>query len=47
LYCGNGNFSIALAHNFERVLATEISKTSVKSAQINIEANHIKNLDIV
>jgi tRNA (uracil-5-)-methyltransferase len=47
LYCGNGNFSIALAQNFDRVLATEISKTSVKSAQINIEANNINNLDIV
>ena len=47
LYCGNGNFSIALAQNFDRVLATEISKTSVKSAQVNIKANGIENLDIV
>lgn len=47
LYCGNGNFSIALAQNFERVLGTEISKTSVRSAQININANKIKNIDIV
>lgn len=47
LYCGNGNFSIALAENFDRVLGTEISKTSVNSAQINIKANNIKNLDIV
>ena len=47
LYCGNGNFSIALAQNFERVLGTEISKTSVKSAQINIAANNIVNIDIV
>ena len=38
LYCGNGNFSIALAQNFDRVLGTEISKTSVKSAQVNIAA---------
>ena len=29
------------------MLATEISKTSVKSAQINIKANNIKNIDIV
>ena len=47
LYCGNGNFSIALAHNFDRVLGTEISKTSVKSAQVNIAANNIDNIDIV
>lgn len=47
LYCGNGNFSIALAKNFDRVLGTEISKTSVKSAQINIKANNINNIDIV
>lgn len=47
LYCGNGNFSIALAENFDRVLGTEISKTSVKSAQVNIEANKISNIDII
>ena len=47
LYCGNGNFSIALAKNFDRVLGTEISKTSVRSAQINIKENSIDNIDIV
>jgi len=47
LYCGNGNFSIALAQNFDRVLGTEISKTSVRSAQVNIKANNIDNIDIV
>ena len=47
LYCGNGNFSIALAQNFDRVLGTEISKTSVKSAQINITTNNMTNIDIV
>lgn len=47
LYCGNGNFSIALAPNFSKVLATEISKSSVNSAQVNILANNIKNLDII
>ncbi|MDG1732217.1 MAG: tRNA (uridine(54)-C5)-methyltransferase TrmA [Thalassotalea sp.] len=47
LYCGNGNFSIALAPNFEKVLATEISKSSVTSAQINIADNNIDNLDII
>jgi tRNA (uracil-5-)-methyltransferase len=47
LYCGNGNFSIALAQNFDRVLGTEISKTSVRSAQVNIKENIIDNIDIV
>jgi len=47
LYCGNGNFSIALSENFDRVLGTEISKTSVRSAQINISENGIDNIDIV
>jgi len=47
LYCGNGNFSIALADSFDRVLATEISKSSVHSAQVNIAANNIENLDII
>ncbi|HGO5854942.1 TPA: tRNA (uridine(54)-C5)-methyltransferase TrmA [Mannheimia haemolytica] len=47
LYCGNGNFSIALAENFRKVLATEISKSSVQSAQYNIEKNGIENLQII
>mgnify|MGYP000085157058 CR=1 FL=1 len=47
LYCGNGNFSIALADKFDKVLATEISKTSVNAAQYNIEQNHIDNLTII
>jgi len=47
LYCGNGNFSIALADKFDKVLATEISKSSVASAQYNIEQNQIDNLKII
>ncbi|ATG72599.1 tRNA (uracil-5-)-methyltransferase [Zobellella denitrificans] len=47
LYCGNGNFSLALAANFRRVLATEISSSSVKSAQYNIAANGIDNVTIL
>ena len=46
-YCGNGNFSIALAQNFRKVLATEIAKASVYSAQHNIKINNIDNLSIV
>ncbi|HDR1495678.1 TPA: tRNA (uridine(54)-C5)-methyltransferase TrmA [Pasteurella multocida] len=47
LYCGNGNFSIALAQNFRKVLATEIAKPSVAAAQFNIAENSIKNLQII
>ena len=47
LYCGNGNFSIALAQNFNRVLATELAKPSVDAAQYNIEVNNIDNLQII
>ena len=47
LYCGNGNFSIALAPNFNRVLATELAKPSVDAAQYNIDINGVKNLQII
>ncbi|MFT8209755.1 MAG: tRNA (uridine(54)-C5)-methyltransferase TrmA [Symbiopectobacterium sp.] len=47
LYCGNGNFSLALARNFNRVLATEIAKPSVATAQFNISANQIDNVQII
>ncbi len=46
LYCGNGNFTIPLAQNFNRVLATELSKPSVKSALFNLELNHVNNVEI-
>jgi len=47
LYCGNGNFSIVLAQNFNRVLATELAKPSVEAAQFNIAENTISNLQII
>jgi len=47
LYCGNGNFSIALAKNFNRVLATEVAKPSVDSAQYNIAANNVDNVTVI
>ena len=46
LYCGNGNFSLALAQNFRRVLATELAKPSVEAAQWNIAANKAENVKI-
>lgn len=46
-YCGNGNFTLPLAQNFRRVVATEISKESVRSALFNIEQNGIDNIDVL
>ncbi|MFT6102561.1 MAG: tRNA (uracil-5-)-methyltransferase [Granulosicoccus sp.] len=47
LYCGNGNFTLPLAQNFRRVMATEIAKSSVNSAQENIRLNNIDNVTIL
>uniref|UniRef100_A0A486XMI3 tRNA/tmRNA (uracil-C(5))-methyltransferase n=1 Tax=Rheinheimera sp. BAL341 TaxID=1708203 RepID=A0A486XMI3_9GAMM len=47
LYCGNGNFSIALAPCFNQVVATEISRTSIKSAQYNIALNNTHNVQVL
>ena len=47
LYCGNGNFSLPLSQNFNRVLATEVAKPSVASAQYNILENKIDNVKVV
>lgn len=46
LYCGNGNFTLPLSRHFKRVLATEVSKTSVAAAQWNIQANGANNIAI-
>ncbi|CAM5262770.1 tRNA/tmRNA (uracil-C(5))-methyltransferase [Stutzerimonas stutzeri] len=47
LYCGNGNFTLPLATRVRRVLATEISKTSVNAALANIADNGIGNIELV
>jgi tRNA (uracil-5-)-methyltransferase len=46
LYCGNGNFTCVLSQAFDKVLATEISKTSVASAQHNFTLNGVTNVQI-
>ncbi|WP_075185179.1 tRNA (uridine(54)-C5)-methyltransferase TrmA [Teredinibacter haidensis] len=46
LYCGNGNFTLPLSRQFNKVLATEISKTSVNSAKFNMQENQCNNIDI-
>lgn len=47
LYCGLGNFTLPLAQNFKRVLATEIAKSSVAAAQYNIALNQIDNVTVL
>lgn len=47
LYCGNGNFTAPLAAHFPRVLATEVSKTSVRAARENFALNGIDNVSVV
>ncbi len=47
LYCGGGNFTIPLSTKFNKVLATEISKTSIKSALKNCELNNINKIGFI
>ncbi len=44
LYCGNGNFTLPLARQFEQVLATEVSKRSIEAALHNQASNGVENL---
>lgn len=46
-YCGLGNFTIPLAENFEKILATEISKNSIAAAKENCALNEVKNIAFV
>jgi tRNA (uracil-5-)-methyltransferase len=43
LYCGIGNFTVAVAGCFRRVLATEIGAGAISAAQHNLAANDIHN----
>ena len=47
LYCGGGNFTIPLSKKFNKVLATEISKISIKSALRNCALNNIENINFI
>ena len=46
LYCGNGNFTLPLSTQVRKVLATEISKVSVKAALQNMLDNQINNITL-
>ncbi|MEA3512021.1 MAG: tRNA (uridine(54)-C5)-methyltransferase TrmA [Campylobacterota bacterium] len=47
LYCGGGNFTIPLSKKFDKVIATEISKTSIRSAKLNCTLNDVKNIEFI
>ena len=47
LYCGLGNFTLPLSRHFDRVLATEVSKNSIRAAKENVELNGTENVTFV
>lgn len=47
LYCGGGNFTIPLSTKFDKVLATEISKTSISCAKTSCSLSDIHNIEFV
>lgn len=47
LYCGGGNFTIPMSHYFQKVLGTEVSKTSIQSAKKNCELNNTTNIKFI
>lgn len=47
LYCGHGNFTLPLSSYFHKVLATEISKASIKAALENCTLNGVENITFV
>lgn len=47
LYCGAGNFTIPFAKKFTKVLATEISKSSINAAKSNMLLNGVNNIEFV
>lgn len=47
LYCGAGNFTIPFAKRFRKVLATEISKSSINAAKSNMLLNGVENIEFV
>ena len=44
MYCGSGNFTIALARYFHKVLATEVVKSAIPILEQNAQNNQIHNI---
>jgi len=47
LYCGNGNFTLPLSNYFGSVIATELSKASIKAAKENLKENAVNNVEMI
>jgi len=47
LYCGSGNFTLPLSQNFRRIVATEISKSSIRAAKEAAKLNGIENVEFL
>lgn len=47
LYCGAGNFTIPFAAKFDKILATEVSKSSINAAKANMILNDVTNIEFV
>jgi tRNA (uracil-5-)-methyltransferase len=47
LFCGNGNFTLPLARHFDNVIATELSKSSIRAARENQQANRVGNVRMI
>ncbi|MBT5934198.1 tRNA (uridine(54)-C5)-methyltransferase TrmA [Sulfurimonas sp.] len=47
LYCGAGNFTIPFAKYFDKVLATEIAKSSISAAKENMLLNDVTNIEFI
>ena len=47
LYCGNGNFTLPLSQQFDNVIATELSKASIRAARENLQQNGIENVQMI
>ena len=47
LYCGAGNFTIPFSKKFNKILATEISKSSINAAKANMLLNSVDNIEFV
>lgn len=46
LYCGNGNFCVALGPFFRKVFATEMVKELLDTAKYNAEDNKVENISV-
>lgn len=46
LYCGNGNFCVALGLCFRKVFATEMVKELLDTAKYNAEDNKVENISV-